>query len=165
LATTGCEESLPSFPDPSIELTATINVNNIIDTASMEEVGLGPFGVDVRNVSDPEGTGAFYLAAPFTISAWVDVHHAKDPSRHITIGRKVRFSDPAQRLDPGQTVRVELPFPTRDAEGFPWNMFDPSVAAHDLVFQGTVRIPEYDLIIRTPPRQITVIYGEETLRR
>ncbi len=164
LVTTGCEESLPPFPEPSIELEAIINVSDFIATANLGEEGPGPFGVDVRNMSNPEGVGAFYLAPPFTISAWVDVHHAKDPSRHITLGRKVLFSEPDQRLDPGQTVRVELPFPLQDADGFPWNFFDPSVAAHNLVFQGTVRIPEYDLVIRTPSRQMTFIYGEGATR-
>jgi len=30
---------------------------------------------------------------------------------------------------------------------------------HELVFQGTVRLPDFDLVIRTPVKRTILVYG------
>jgi hypothetical protein len=152
LAATACQESLPPFPEPGIELSARIVLDSRVETFGTP----WPFLVEVLNVSDPQGTDAFILPPPFSVSVWVDVHHAKDPSRHIVVGRKV---DITERLDPGGRLRVEVPFPAYDANGDPWRALDLTSNEHELVFQGTVRLPDFDLVIRTPVKRTVLVYG------
>ncbi len=67
LAATACQESLPPFPEPGIELSARIVLDSRIETFGTP----WPFLVEVLNVSDPQGTDAFILPPPFSVSGWV----------------------------------------------------------------------------------------------
>ncbi len=156
----GCEENLPDYEQPEIELAASIYVEIPVDLRG--ERASDPFiGMDITNITgadDPTDQAEF--RPPYEVRAYVTVYRADSPNRKIDIEADEVFTDPvADVLQPGRTIRVELPFPMEDRGGWAWNWpeFDEG-AGPELIVQGSAKIPEADLILHTEPVRTRLIY-------
>ena len=162
LLLSGCDEHLPAYERPEIQLQASIYIETPMD------LNEGPidriFGLDVTNVTgsgDPTVQGV--LEPPYEIEANVTVSLAEDPSRKILIEARVDYEDPvADLLEPGRTIRVELPFPVQDDQGHSWNWPVAGEESYELILQGTAEIQteEEEFILHTEPARTDLIYPD-----
>ncbi|MFC1529167.1 hypothetical protein ACFL6R_00445 [Gemmatimonadota bacterium] len=151
----GCEEHLPKYVAPSIELTAFIFVERTLSPANLIGGGLGEFGLDIRNIAVAIPGYDYVLYAPFEVEAFVTVSHAEQPSKNINISGAEVFDE---NLPPGQTIRVTMTTPTRDSNNRLWNAHDPETRQHDIVFQGRAEIEKITTTLNTRPRTATINY-------
>jgi hypothetical protein len=155
----GCEENLPAYEQPEIELAASIYVEIPVDLRE------GPpdrfIGMDITNVTgadDPTEQAEF--RPPYEVKAYVTVYRADSPNRKIDVEADEAFTDPvADVLQPGRTIRVQLPFPMEDRAGHAWNWPElDEGTGPELIVQGSATILEEGLILHTEPVRTTLIY-------
>lgn len=161
----GCEETLPKYEQPGYEFRASIAVEQELE-APDHGGAIGPFGVDVFNITGVEdSTQQFVLRPPYRIIAAITISRVDDPSRNITVEKTETFNDVEDHLGPGEFVRVYIDFPPRDSQGHMWNWESIDITEFPLKFAGTVaveapdQIPPVDLLLHPPVRLITLIYA------
>lgn len=159
LMVSGCQESLPTWARPEIQLQARVTTEQVVDTTA-EEGGPPTIRVDVTNTTGNAGTDQFVLRAPYRVRVSLSLFLERDPSRRLTFTGTTEFSDPSDDLVPSKTVRVELgTLPLQDQDGYPWNWGKTDRAEHVLVLQGTAKIREAGIDMNVPPYRVTVIYA------
>ena len=124
LGLAGCEEHLPAYELPEYKLSARV----YIEPTRLVIVGQSPgiFGVDLVNAS--EGV---------------------DENRALISGHQL-FDGAQYAIGPGEAVRLELEMPRYDDSGTPWDYGVGDGEDKIVVFQGSLRIVELDLLLNTP---------------
>jgi hypothetical protein len=154
-----CQEHLPTYVRPEVELIARVTTEALVDFAGLE--GAPPLvRVDVTNQTDQETIGQIVLEVPYQIRVDVTLYLARDPSRKLDMHGTTTFTQPEHRLVPGKTVRVDLDqVPPTDDQGRPWNWGQQGPPQDlEVTIQGTARVPGYDLTIPVPSYRIRVRY-------
>ncbi|MFC1629168.1 hypothetical protein ACFL3H_08670 [Gemmatimonadota bacterium] len=135
----GCEESLPPYVMPDAFFQVQIIASDlVVDPAE----GIVPdgieFAVDVTNILDPQNQ--FILLPPFDLEISISIFIESEPNRK----RMVESHEQIDKiLEPGETIRLFLPFPMTDDSGHSWS-WDVGMSSRQkfLVLIGIVHIPQ-----------------------
>ena len=146
LGLAGCEEHLPAYELPEYKLSARV----YIEPTRLVIVGQSPgiFGVDLVNAS--EGVDENVFPPPYELEADVSMWFEEDPSRRALISGHQLFDGAQYAIGPGEAVRLELEMPRYDDSGTPWDYGVGDGEDKIVVFQGSLRIVELDLLLNTP---------------
>lgn len=153
----GCQESLPTWSRPEIQLAAVVYTENPIDVYG--EGGPPPLSVDVTNTTGNAGTDQLALPVPYRIRVSLTIYLKRDPDRRVSRSADGDFNEAQYDLVPGRTVRVGLGIlPYTDRDGYAWNWGLIDRVDHVVVIQGVAKINEIGVEINIPPREITFHY-------
>ena len=133
-----CEEVLPPYVMPEAVFEAEIIASDLVVDP---EEGIVPggveFAVDVINILDPQNQ--FVLNPPYEVQLSITVFIETMPSRKRTIEGSERFDEV---LEPGDSVRLFLPFPMTDSDGTLWCWNHGQFVQRFLIFMGRAHIPQ-----------------------
>ena len=134
-----CEESLPPYVLPDAFFQAHVRASDlVVDPAEGVVPGGVEFAVDVTNILDSRNQ--FILNPPYDVEVTISVFIESDPNRKRTVETQEQIAD---SLEPGESVRLFLPFPMTDGEGYPWSWDGGGpFRRRYLILIGKVHIPQ-----------------------
>ena len=139
LCLNNCEEKLPAYEMPDAVFQAHIIASDlVVDPAEGVVPGGVEFAVDVTNILDPHNQ--FILNPSFDVEISISVFIESEPNRKRTVESHEQIDE---FLEPGETIRLFLPFPMTDSNGYPWSWdVGNQFRQRFLILIGIVHIPQ-----------------------